>query len=112
MLPFIERRGTIAQTPAVLAVMFGVGALVAIVVGAAPTWQNHGPKAGPGWATRAEEPVLYYGLTSMYCITALVSTLLTFFRFPRVTIGHIRVAFVILALLVLLAPWLILLFRT
>lgn len=34
MSPLMERRKPIAQTPAVLAVMFGLGALVAIVYGA------------------------------------------------------------------------------
>jgi len=82
--------------------MFGVAALTAIIFGAVPTWQNHGPEAGPGLVARSKEPGIYYGLTAIYCVTALASVFLAFYRFPWVNQGHIRFVFLAVFLLLVL----------
>jgi hypothetical protein len=99
----IERRRPISQTAIVLAVMFATGVAVALVFDGVPTWQNHGPQAGPGMAWRAVDPRMYYLLTVVYTVVAAVSTFFTFFRFPWVTITHIRLLF-LAAFLMLLVP--------
>lgn len=95
----IERRRPIAQVAAVLAVMFGLGVVVAIGYGAVPTWQNHGSEAGPGLVHRSENPELFYGLTAMYGLTAAASLFLTFYRFPWITLRYVRLALLVMFLL-------------
>ena len=87
---------------ATLAIMFGLGFLVSVVTGGVPTWQNHGPDAGPGLVRRAADPGIYFWLTAFYGAIALVALVITFFRFPGITITHIRLLF-LLAFLLLLA---------
>jgi hypothetical protein len=103
MSSFIERRKPISQTAITLAVMFGLGVLVALVFGGVPTWQKHGPDAGPGFVRRANDPGMYYSLTLVYAGTAAASSFFAFFRFPWVTITHIRLLF-LTGFLLLLAP--------
>ncbi len=101
MSSFVERRKPIWQAAITLAAIFGAAVVVAVVFGGVPTWQNHGPGAGPGFVRRATEPVLYYSVTLGYAGIAAVSSLLAFFRFPWVTITHVRLLFLAVFLLLL-----------
>ncbi len=93
MSSFFERRELNSQTAMVVAVMFTAGVLVAICFGAVPTWQNHGPDAGAGLVRRSADPWKYDVLTLAYACTATLSWFFTFFRFPKVTLTHIRLLF-------------------
>ena len=102
---FIERRGAIWPAAAVLAAIFGIGVLVSVVTGEAPTFSKHGPDPGPENFRRAETPSLYYFMTGSYALIAVGASVLAFYRFPRITLWHIRwafaVAFLLLFILVL-----------
>jgi hypothetical protein len=91
MSSFVVRRTPIWWSAIVLAAMFGVA--VAIAIRGVPTWQNHGPDAGAGIVWHAAKPGMYYELTLIYACIAVVSLFLAFFRFPWVTITHIRLLF-------------------
>lgn len=93
------RRDAIWRTPLVLALMFAAGALIAILTGVAPAWQNHGPEAGLQLVRRAEEPHLYTHLTIFYGLASAVAWFLTFFRVPAVTVNTVRACLLLLLLL-------------
>jgi hypothetical protein len=101
MSSFVERRKPIWQSAITLAAIFGAGVVVAVVFGGVPTWQTRGPATGPGFVRRATEPVLYYSVTLSYAGIAAVSSLLAFFRFPWVTITHVRLLILAVFLLLL-----------
>jgi hypothetical protein len=101
MPSFLERRKPISQTAATLAILFGLGLAVALVSGGVPTWQNHGPDVGPGLLRRAVDPGAYYSLTALYGAFALIASVITFFRFPGITITHIRLLFLLAFLLLI-----------
>jgi hypothetical protein len=101
MPSFVERRQPISGMAISLAVIFWAGAVVAIVSGGAPTWQNHGPDAGPGFVQRSTNPELYYWMSGFYVAAASISTFFAVFRFPWVTIAHIRLLFLLVFLLML-----------
>lgn len=90
MSRFIERRRPVWASAVTLSVMFGLGVLVALVWDGVPTWQNHGPDAGPGFVRRAANPGMYYWMTSIYAVIASGAAILACFRFPWATINHVR----------------------
>ena len=101
MSSFIERRRPISTIAITLAVMFFVAVVVAIVFDGVPFWQSHGPDAGPGFVRRTTDPAMYYSLTSFYAVVAAVSSFFAFFRFPWVTIAHIRLLLLVPVLLLI-----------
>ena len=102
MSHFVERRKPFSQTALTLALMFLAGVVVAVVFDGVPTWQNHGPNAGAGFVRRGIDPNKYFFLTVVYAGIALVFSFFTFFRFPWITIMHIRLL-IVTAFLALLA---------
>lgn len=101
MPSFVERRRPSSVTAITLAAMFGAGVVVALFFGGVPTWQNHGPDAGPGFVRRATDPALYYWMTGFYMAAASVCAFFAWFRFPWVTITHVRFLFLLVFLLML-----------
>lgn len=93
MASFIERRKPTSHTAITLAVMFGAGVAFALVSGGVPTWQNHGAEAGPGMVWRSDAPGMYGTLTMVYAAVAALASFFACYRFPWVTITHIRLLF-------------------
>jgi len=105
VMSFVERRNSIWYSAATIAVVFSAGVVSALAFDRVPTWQNHGPDAGPGFVRRAANPGMYYWMTSAYAAIAAVAWALAFFRFPRFRVSYLRLVFA--ALLLYLAGMLV-----
>jgi hypothetical protein len=90
MSSIVERRRPYWQPALTMAIMFAVGAIVAIAFGKAPVPQQ------PWLIGRSDNPFVYYGMTGAYCATAAASFFLAYFRLPWVKLVHIRIAFAVL----------------
>lgn len=78
--------------------MFVGASVVAFACDGVPTWQNHGPDAGPGFVRRSDDPSTYWWMTSIYCAVGTVTLFLTFLDIPSWSITHTRWLFAAAAL--------------
>ena len=93
-----------------MAVLFTAAVVVALVWNGVPAWDKHGVRPGPLIIRRAADPSMYFWLTTSYAAIAAAATFFAFFRFPWVTILHLRL--LVLATFVLLLAFLLLSFTT
>lgn len=98
MAQLFERRPQIWPAALIFTAMFCGAVLIAFASGGVPTWQNHGPNAGPGLLRRVDDPAGYFTLSILYVAIAIISACLAFFRLPWATITHIRLLILVVFL--------------